>query len=136
VVLSARAGWQIGHLLGRYQSHGRIARERGAWRWAKKNALAWTARMENDARSRFWSYAKAAGLQRSEWKRPPDRTEIRIIDDAIELDGVTVARLLPNLRLSLRDRLVEAFDSLDEDYIALLENRIAELEAKLNETAR
>jgi hypothetical protein len=63
-------------------------------------------------------------------------TEIRLMEDAIELDGVTVARLLPNLRLSLRDRLAEAFDSLDEDYIALLEDRIAKLEERLKEPAR
>jgi hypothetical protein len=63
-------------------------------------------------------------------------TEIRIIGDTIELDGVTVARLLPNLRPSLRDRLADAFDSLDEDYIALLEYRIAKLEERLKVAAR
>jgi hypothetical protein len=62
-------------------------------------------------------------------------TAICIIADEILLDGVTVARLLPELRLSLRDRLVELFDAVDEDenYIAELEGRIARLEAKLKE---
>jgi hypothetical protein len=41
-------------------------------------------------------------------------TTIRIVDDAIELDGVTVARLLPSVRLSIRDRLTELFDALCE----------------------
>ena len=47
----------------------------------------------------------------------------------IELDGRPVARLLPGLQ-SLRDRLTEAFDYLDEDalYISQLENRVAQLE--------
>ena len=54
-------------------------------------------------------------------------TEIRIIDDAIELDGVTVARLIGSgLRLSTRDRLAEAFDAIGED-----EENIAELEARI-----
>ena len=58
---------------------------------------------------------------------------LRLLDDVIELDGRPVARLLPGLQLSLRDRLTEAFDCLDEDalYISQLEGRIAELEAQL-----
>jgi hypothetical protein len=63
-------------------------------------------------------------------------TEIRIIDDTVELDGVPVARLVPGLRPSLRDELIWAFDSLDEDYIALLEDRIAKLEEQLKAPAR
>jgi hypothetical protein len=39
---------------------------------------------------------------------------IRLIGDVIELDGVTVGKLLPGLRLSLRDKLEEALDALDE----------------------
>ena len=60
-------------------------------------------------------------------------TELRIVDDAIELNGMTVAKTVPNLRPSQRDRLEEAFDRLDEDaaYIAELEERIAQLEARL-----
>ena len=42
-------------------------------------------------------------------------TELRIVAGGIvELDGHPVARLLPNLQLSLRDKLEEAFDALDE----------------------
>jgi hypothetical protein len=63
-------------------------------------------------------------------------TEIRVIDDTVELDGVPVARLVPGLRPSLRDELIWAFDSLDEDYIALLEDRIAKLEEQLKAPAR
>jgi hypothetical protein len=40
---------------------------------------------------------------------------LRIVEDWIELEGERVARLLPNLRLSLLDRLREAFDSMEED---------------------
>ena len=56
-------------------------------------------------------------------------TEIRIIGDAIELDGATIATLVPNLRLSTRDRLEELFDRIDEDEaeIAELEERIAQI---------
>jgi hypothetical protein len=55
---------------------------------------------------------------------------LRIVEDWIELEGERVARLLPNLRLSLLDRLREAFDSMEEDadYIAELEERL-EIEA-------
>lgn len=42
-------------------------------------------------------------------------TELRLIGDEILLDGVTVGTLVPGLRLSLRDKLTEAFDELDED---------------------
>jgi hypothetical protein len=54
-------------------------------------------------------------------------TSLRIVGDAIEIDGVTIARLLPGLRLSFRDKLTEAFGALDEDAetIARLEDRIA-----------
>jgi hypothetical protein len=50
---------------------------------------------------------------------------LRIVEDWIELDGERVARLMPNLRLSLLDRLTEAFDSIEEDAdtIALLEEQ-------------
>jgi hypothetical protein len=65
-------------------------------------------------------------------------TDLILVDDAIELDGVTVARLVPNLRLSQRDRLTELFDAIDEDesYIAELEDRIEELEERLKPPAR
>jgi hypothetical protein len=57
---------------------------------------------------------------------------LRIVEDWIELDGVRVARLLPNLRLSLLDRLTQAFDSIEEDaaYIAELEERLEADEKK------
>jgi hypothetical protein len=68
-------------------------------------------------------------------------TEIRVIGEVIELDGVTVAGLLPNVRLSLRDQLVQVFDSIDDEdddagYIALLEANIARLEKQLKDTVR
>jgi hypothetical protein len=52
---------------------------------------------------------------------------LRIVEGWIELEGERVARLLPGLRLSLLDRLTEAFDSMDEDAatIAELEERLA-----------
>ena len=64
-------------------------------------------------------------------------SELRIVaDDVVELDGVPVARLLPGLRLSLRDELIWALDALDEDYVIGLEDRIGQLETQLKETAR
>ena len=36
-------------------------------------------------------------------------TTLAIVDDVIELNGVPVARLPPNLRLSLRDQLLAFF---------------------------
>jgi hypothetical protein len=63
---------------------------------------------------------------------------LRIVDgDWIELDGRPVAHLLPNLTLSLRDKLEAALDALDEaaEDIALLEDRIAQLEARLKAPA-
>ena len=58
-------------------------------------------------------------------------TALRLLGDEIELDGRSIARLLPGLTLSLRDKLTEAFDCLDEEYVAELEDRIAQLEARL-----
>jgi hypothetical protein len=45
-------------------------------------------------------------------------------------------RLLPGLKLSLRDELTALFDAVDEDYIALLEDRIAKLEEQLKGPVR
>jgi hypothetical protein len=45
----ATALHEIGHVLGRHQgSRNPMVRERWAWRWAQKNALAWTETMERD----------------------------------------------------------------------------------------
>ena len=66
-------------------------------------------------------------------------TTLRIVtDDVIELGGVPVARLLPRLKLSLRDELIWAFDAIDEDAetIAELEARVAQLEARLKAAAQ
>ena len=70
-------------------------------------------------------------------QRTADVTELRLIDDAIELDGRPVAKLMPGVSLSIRDRLTEAFDALDEDAetIARLEDRIAWLESRLGTSA-
>ena len=60
-------------------------------------------------------------------------TTLRIISDMMELDGQLVATLIPGLCLSLRDRLIAAFDALDEgaDDIADLETTIAQLESRI-----
>jgi hypothetical protein len=51
VITYATALHEIGHIRGRHQnSRYSITRERWAWRWAKKNALLWTPRMEKDMR--------------------------------------------------------------------------------------
>ena len=65
-------------------------------------------------------------------------TEIRIVADAIEMGGRVVATLVPGLRLSDRDRLVELFALAgeDEETIAVLEARVAQLEARLKAPAR
>jgi hypothetical protein len=42
---------EIGHVLGTHQGSRRKAvRERWAWRWAKRNALVWTPKMERTMR--------------------------------------------------------------------------------------
>jgi hypothetical protein len=47
---------EIGHILGRFQgSQLSIIRERWAWKWAKRNALVWTAVMERTMRCPGWS---------------------------------------------------------------------------------
>jgi hypothetical protein len=60
---------------------------------------------------------------------------LRLVADVIELNGQPIARLLPSVCLSIRDRLEEIFDALDEDEetIAVLETRVVQLEAKLKE---
>jgi hypothetical protein len=60
---------------------------------------------------------------------------IRLLGDEIELNGTVVARLVPGSRLSLRDELAWALDAIDEDraYIAELEARIGQLEARLKQ---
>ena len=42
----------------------------------------------------------------------------------VELNGRPVAKLLPGLKLSLRDELAWAFDAVDEDYVVELETRL------------
>jgi hypothetical protein len=53
---------------------------------------------------------------------------LRLLGDEIELNGTVVGRLLPSLKLSLRDELIWAFDLIDET--AELEAQLARLEAK------
>jgi hypothetical protein len=58
-------------------------------------------------------------------------TELRLVGDAIELDGVTVGTLVPGLRLSIRDLLEEIFDAADEEYIAELEDLLERRETRI-----
>lgn len=52
---------EIGHVLGRHQGSAHLlVRERWAWQWARKNAMAWTPAMETQARrSLSWYEARA-----------------------------------------------------------------------------
>ena len=66
-------------------------------------------------------------------------TSLRLVDGStIELDGRPIARLLPAVSLTLRDKLTAAFDALDEDEncIAELEGRIKELDAQFVRAGR
>ena len=48
---------EIGHILGRQQNSDDIPKvERGAWTWARKNAIAWTDEMEQEARASMRHY--------------------------------------------------------------------------------
>jgi hypothetical protein len=48
----ATALHETGHVLGPHQRSPKvIVRERGAWRWAKRNALKWTLAMERNMKS-------------------------------------------------------------------------------------
>jgi hypothetical protein len=60
---------------------------------------------------------------------------LQILQGFVELDGERVARVLP-IRLSLLDRLTEAFDAIEEDaaYIAELEERLEGAEAAQRES--
>jgi hypothetical protein len=61
-------------------------------------------------------------------------SQLRIVEgDVVELDGVPIAHLRPNLTLSLRDELICALDAADEDYVAGLEDRVEQLEAWLRQ---
>ena len=51
---------------------------------------------------------------------------LTIVANSIEMDGVTIATLVPNVSLSQRDRLTEAFDGIGD-----LKEEIAELEDKI-----
>ena len=61
-ILYAAALHEIGHLRGQYQdsSSSTLMRERGAWEWARINALLWTSSMENSARKAMQWYARHA----------------------------------------------------------------------------
>ena len=39
---------------------------------------------------------------------------------AIELDGVTIVKLLPSVRLSIRDQVTEAFDFINDGHTEFL----------------
>jgi hypothetical protein len=56
---------------------------------------------------------------------------LRILQGFVELDGERVAQLLPDLRLSLLDRLTEAFDEIEDlaEELALLEEQLEGAEA-------
>jgi hypothetical protein len=55
----ATALHELGHMLGRQQwSRVVIVRERWAWKWAKRNALVWTPRMERDMHESLAWYAE------------------------------------------------------------------------------
>ena len=64
-------------------------------------------------------------------------SELRIVGEAVEMDGQVVATLIPGLRLSIRDQLAEAFALAGEDAetIAEFEVRVAQLEARLKAPA-
>ena len=64
-------------------------------------------------------------------------TQLRLLDDMVELAGRPVARLLPGVSLTIRDRLTEAFDALDEaaEDIAELEDQVAQLQERLARSA-
>jgi hypothetical protein len=58
-------------------------------------------------------------------------SQLHLVGDAIELDGVTVGTLVPGLRLSIRDLLEEIFDAADEEYIAELEDLLERRETRI-----
>jgi hypothetical protein len=66
----------------------------------------------------------------------PKPATLQILQGFVELDGERVAQLLPGLRLSLLDRLTEAFGAIEEDaaYIAELEERLEGAEAAHRES--
>jgi antirestriction protein ArdC len=56
----ATALHEIGHIRGHNQrSHKKMVRERGAWRWARANALLWTPAMERSCRDSLAWYERA-----------------------------------------------------------------------------
>jgi hypothetical protein len=65
---------------------------------------------------------------------------LALVDDASELNGATIAKLLPSVRtsLSIRDQLVAAFDFTADaaEDVTLLEARIAPLEERLESRGR
>ncbi len=55
----ATALHEIGHVVGPHQCSARvIVKERGAWRWAKRNALKWTPAMEKKMKLSLEWYEK------------------------------------------------------------------------------
>ena len=57
----ALALYEIGHILGKYQNSQHVlVRERAAWKWARQNALIWTARMAATAEASLAWYRKNA----------------------------------------------------------------------------
>lgn len=59
----ATALHEIGHIRARHRaSRYTMVRERDAWRWAKRNALIWTERMERDREASLaWYEAEFSG---------------------------------------------------------------------------
>jgi hypothetical protein len=56
-----------------------------------------------------------------------------LFDDASELNGATIVKLLPSVRLSIRDQLTEAFDFINDGHIEFLGASTAPLEEQLKE---
>ena len=60
---------EIGHILGPRQSGTRLDKEVGAWEWAEKNAIEWTAAMAAKRAKSLQSYLKWAARS-SQAKQP------------------------------------------------------------------
>jgi hypothetical protein len=72
---------ELGHVLGPWQTGGRLEAEAGAWRWALDNALPGTVTpvFHLDVRRSLASYARWAAI-RNGWDLTHDRNGLPVID--------------------------------------------------------
>lgn len=76
---------EFGHIFGKGQSLGLIACERGAWTWARRNALVWTPKMQTNMDDCMSWYRQRRRVLQPQWKADRRATIAGLISQGLLL---------------------------------------------------